>query len=116
MNKVSITTVTPVYSGKDFLPDLIARIEQVRDKWSNANSPLELTEAIFVNDASVDGSLPVLYEISKTKPWVHVINLSRNFGQHQATVAGILHSSGDWIVTMDEDLQHDPSFIDTLLL
>jgi glycosyltransferase involved in cell wall biosynthesis len=115
MTKVSITTVTPVYSGKDFLPDLIARIEQVRDKWSNANSPLELTEAIFVNDASVDGSLPVLYDIRKTKPWVTIINLSRNFGQHQATVAGILHSSGDWIVTMDEDLQHDPSFIDTLL-
>lgn len=115
MNKVGITTVTPVYSGKDFLPDLVAKIEAVRDKWSSSRSPMELTEAIFVNDASEDGSLHVLNEIQKTRPWVSVINLSRNFGQHQATVAGVLHSSGDWIVTMDEDLQHDPCFIDTLL-
>jgi polyisoprenyl-phosphate glycosyltransferase len=115
MNTVSISTVTPVYAGKDFLLDLITRIEQVREKWRNSQSPLELTEAIFVNDASTDGSLEVLYEIQKEKTWVKVINLSRNFGQHQATVAGILHSSGNWIVTLDEDLQHDPSFIETML-
>jgi glycosyltransferase involved in cell wall biosynthesis len=115
MNKIAITTVTPVYSGRNFLPELIVKIEQVRDRWRNTQAPLELIEAIFVNDASEDGSLPVLYEIQKTRPWVNVINLSRNFGQHQATIAGILHSSGDWVVTMDEDLQHDPSHIDTLL-
>ncbi len=115
MNTVSISTVTPVYAGKNFLPDLVTKIEQVREQWHNSPSPLELTEAIFVNDASTDGSLEVLYEIQKEKPWIKIINLSRNFGQHQATVAGILHSSGDWIVTMDEDLQHDPSFIETML-
>ena len=40
-----------------------------------------------------------------------MITLSRNYGQHPATVAGISYSSGDWVVTLDEDLQHDPKHI-----
>lgn len=43
------------------------------------------------------------------------MDLSRNFGQHSATVAGILYSSGDWVVTLDEDLQHRPQAIEALL-
>ena len=43
------------------------------------------------------------------------LHLSRNFGQHPATIVGILHSSGDWVVTMDEDLQHRPEVIKLLL-
>lgn len=115
MNKISISIVTPVYAGKDFLADLVDKIEKVRDEWRNAQIPLELNEAIFVNDSSTDDSLKILNDIQKDKKWVRLINLSRNFGQHQATIAGILHSSGDWVVTLDEDLQHDPAFIDTLL-
>jgi undecaprenyl-phosphate 4-deoxy-4-formamido-L-arabinose transferase len=42
--------------------------------------------------------------------------MARNFGQHPATIAGILYSSGDWVVTLDEDLQHPPEKIDDLLL
>jgi glycosyltransferase involved in cell wall biosynthesis len=115
MNTVSISTVTPVYSGKEFLQDLVTKIERTRNEWSNSQSPMQLDEAIFVNDSSTDGSLDVLYEIQKTRPWIKIVNLSRNFGQHQATIAGILHSSGDWIITLDEDLQHDPIYIETLL-
>jgi glycosyltransferase involved in cell wall biosynthesis len=115
MNAVSISTITPVYAGKKSISELISRIEQVRNSWKASELPLELGEAIFVNDGSSDGSLELLYEIQKTRPWIKVINMSRNFGQHQATVAGILHSSGDWIVTLDEDLQHDPIFIDEMM-
>lgn len=115
MDSISISTVTPVYSGKEYLEDLVVKIEQVRDQWMSSGSPLRLEEAIFVNDSSTDGSLELLYEIQKSRPWIQVLNLSRNFGQHQATIAGILHSSGDWIITLDEDLQHDPVYIDTLL-
>ena len=50
-----------------------------------------------------------------TVPRVSVMRLSRNFGQHPATIVGILHSSGDWVVTMDEDLQHRPEVIKLLL-
>jgi glycosyltransferase involved in cell wall biosynthesis len=115
MQPIYVTTVTPVFAGEKYLIDLINKIEHVRKQWIDAGSPMELTEAIFVNDDSRDGSYEILCDIERTKAWVKVINLSRNFGQHQATVAGILHSSGDWVVTIDEDLQHDPIFIDRLL-
>ena len=115
MQKIRLTTVTPVYSGEKFLPELIGRLEHLRSEWQTSEAPVELVEAIFVNDASQDDSLKVLYELQETMSWLRVINLSRNYGQHQATVAGILHSSGDWVATLDEDLQHDPFLIEQLL-
>lgn len=115
MNNISVTTVVPVYAGKDFLTDLVRKLSELRDTWEKSEAPLELQEAIFVDDGSSDGSLEMLTEIQKNNSWVSVVNLSRNYGQHQATVAGILHSSGDWVVTLDEDLQHDPSLIDVLI-
>lgn len=59
----------------------------------------------------LDDSARILDELEKTHDWVRVIHLSRNFGQHPATIAGVLHSSGDWLVTLDEDLQHPPAAI-----
>ncbi len=115
MEKIRLSTVTPVYAGKETLADLISRIEELQNDWREKKAPMELIEAIFVNDASRDGSLEELYRLAKSKEWIRVINLSRNFGQHQATVAGILHSSGDWVITLDEDLQHDPQLVDGLL-
>lgn len=115
MEKLTVSTVTPVYSGKDYLPDLVAKIEHVRENWNTLDAPVELIEAIFVVDAAIDESLEVLNELKAVRPWVRVINLSRNFGQHPATVAGILHTTGDWVVTLDEDLQHDPAYIERML-
>lgn len=115
MNKLSLTTVTPVYRGKDYLADLVAKIEEIRNKWSAEKAPVELIEAIFVNDASIDGSQDLLVSLEQQKEWITAIDLSKNYGQHQATIAGILHSSGDWVVTLDEDMQHDPLLIDILL-
>ncbi|MCF6262302.1 MAG: glycosyltransferase [Xanthomonadales bacterium] len=115
MKTLSLNTVTPVYAGAEYLPQLVNKIEALRDRWAVSEIPLELTEAIFVNDASIDNSLEILYTLQESRPWIRIINLSRNFGQHQATIAGILHSSGDWVITLDEDLQHDPIFIDEML-
>ena len=115
MEKLTVSTVTPVYAGKDYLPDLVAKIEEVRASWNMADAPIELLEAIFVNDAAIDDSLDILKELSADRPWIRIVSLSKNFGQHPATVAGILHSSGDWLVTLDEDLQHDPAYIERML-
>ena len=115
MKKVLLTTVTPIYAGREYLPELVDRLERLRSDWQQDKAPVELYEAIFVDDASQDGSLDTLYELQESRNWLRVISLSRNFGQHQATVAGILHSSGDWVATLDEDLQHDPRFIVELL-
>ena len=112
---LKISTITPVYAGAEYLTELVTQIDRVRYKWCSDNAPFSLTEAIFVDDAAVDDSSVLLDQLAKAYPWIKVLHLSRNYGQHAATIAGILHSSGDWIVTLDEDLQHPPEKISDLL-
>ncbi|RBP51490.1 glycosyltransferase [Arenicella xantha] len=112
--KISVSTVTPVYCGEKYLRDLVAEIEKIRGQWERADAPMALVESIFVDDGSIDSSSEVLAQISAEYPWVRVLSLSRNYGQHSATVAGLCHSSSDWVVTLDEDLQHKPADIDQL--
>ena len=113
--KVSISVVVPVYSGADYLRTLIAELEQVRNGWSRMDCPISLIEVILADDDAIDRSAEIADVISREYDWVTAIHLARNFGQHPATIAGILHTSGDWIVTLDEDLQHSPARIEDLL-
>lgn len=115
MEKTLISTVTPVYRGADYLRDLVDALKACHDQWEAEDFPVMLVEAIFVDDGSTDGSGEILAELEAKYPWVRVLTLSRNFGQHPATVAGMLHSSGDWVATLDEDLQHPPDRILDLL-
>jgi glycosyltransferase involved in cell wall biosynthesis len=113
--RVSISVVVPLYSGADYLTTLIAELDKVRIGWNRTACPIYLAEVILVDDAAVDRSAEIADLISDDNDWVTVIHLARNFGQHPATIAGILHTSGDWVVTLDEDLQHPPSRIGDLL-
>lgn len=115
MDEVLLTTVTPVYHGVHSLVELAAEFDRVRQQLEESETPLRLFEAIFVDDGSSDGSDRLLKELSERYDWLDVVTLSRNFGQHPATSAGILHSSGDWVATLDEDLQHPPSELLRLL-
>lgn len=112
---ISISIVVPVYSGEAYLDNLLARVSAVRDRWKLEKAPFELTELIFVEDGAKDGSGALVDKIGEEHPWVKALHLSRNYGQHAATVAGIVQSTGDWVVTMDEDLQHPPEEIEGLL-
>lgn len=112
---VSVSVIVPVYSGEDFLTELVGQLEQVRQDWRERQAPMELSEVILVDDSAVDGSPTVIDRLAATHGWVTALHLMRNFGQHAATIAGILHSSGDWVITMDEDLQHSPAEIEALL-
>ena len=112
---ITVSTVTPVYCGEKYLTNLVTAINEVKQKWAEQEAPMQLQEAIFVVDSAIDDSLSVLESLTEQYDWVKVINLSRNYGQHAATVAGICHSYTDWIVTLDEDLQHKPQVIETLL-
>ena len=112
---VRVSVVVPVYRGAAFLEELVEALSRVRHAWEDERAPLGLAEVIFVDDASVDSSIEVLRDLQARFSWVKVLQLSRNFGQHPATVAGILHTSGDWVCTLDEDLQHPPESLPALL-
>ncbi|MBB3018711.1 undecaprenyl-phosphate 4-deoxy-4-formamido-L-arabinose transferase [Microvirga lupini] len=112
--QITVSVVVPVYSGSKYLHALFEEIQALRDRWVNEKAPMSLVEVIFVDDAAVDTSPEIIDQLSQQHSWVTAIHLARNFGQHPATIAGILHTSGDWIVTLDEDLQHPPAYIDEL--
>ncbi|QPC87432.1 glycosyltransferase [Mesorhizobium sp. NBSH29] len=110
---ISISIVVPVYAGEEYLERLAVRVESVRNSWSGA--PFHLSELIFVEDGAKDGSGQIVDRLSVEYGWIKPLHLSRNYGQHAATVAGIVQTTGDWVVVMDEDLQHPPEEIETLL-
>ena len=72
-------------------------------------------ELILVNDGSTDGSWEVLRQAVARYPHVRATNLLRNYGQHNANLCGLRQAKGDYVVTMDDDLQHDPADIPRLL-
>lgn len=115
MTHVSISAVVPVYRGEKTLANLFDELVRLKASLAASPAPVELMEVIFVDDGSVDQSADVLRDLVERAPWIHVVTLSKNFGQHPATVAGILHSSGDWVVSLDEDLQHRPADIPKML-
>jgi polyisoprenyl-phosphate glycosyltransferase len=112
---ISVSVVVPVYSGEKFLRELVQQLDRVRGEWVEQKAPMRLAELILVDDAAVDASPTIVDDLEASHAWVTALHLMRNFGQHAATIAGVLHSSGDWIVTMDEDLQHSPAEIEPLL-
>ncbi len=84
----------------------------VGSSWvSAAGHRIEISEVLLVWDHGPDGSAEVIRSLAAAHPEIRPIWLSRNFGQHAATLAGMASSGGDWIVTMDEDGQHDPRAI-----
>ncbi|AWB94060.1 mannosyltransferase [Aeromicrobium chenweiae] len=111
-----MSIVIPVYRGGTHLPDLLQELEPLTEPHTTAaGHTMRVTEVILVHDCGPDDSDHVLREASEKHEWILPVWLSRNFGQHPATIAGMASSSGDWIVTMDEDGQHDPADIDSLL-
>ncbi|WP_164517346.1 glycosyltransferase [Tabrizicola piscis] len=113
---LSISFVVPVYSGEDYLERLVMSVESIRDDWEREGAPVRLSELLLVDDAAIDGSPAKIDDLAAARPWIVALHLSRNYGQHAATIGGILHSSGDWVVTLDEDLQHPPERVEELLL
>jgi glycosyltransferase involved in cell wall biosynthesis len=112
---VSLSIVVPVYSGEKYLSLLSEEIAKIRDRWIKDAAPISLERLIFVDDAAGDKSPAIIDQLSREHSWIKSVHLSRNFGQHAATIAGILETSEDWVVTVDEDLQHPPSRIINLL-
>jgi glycosyltransferase involved in cell wall biosynthesis len=114
LHRVSI--VIPVYQGEHTLPALVEEISHLtRPTRSDDGHEFQVVELLLVYDRGPDHSDSVARALAVEYDFVRPIWLSRNFGQHPATLAGMASSSGDWIVTMDEDGQHDPSDIGRFL-
>ena len=111
---LSVDIVVPVYSGAKYLTELVTRIAQIRRQWSDEEYPVQLNQAIFVLDSPIDGSREVIKSLAQKYSWLNIIELSRNYGEHAATVAGLRNTEADWVVSLDEDLQHNPEDIELL--
>ena len=103
-----LSIVIPVYNSEEILDELINQITSEIRKKINL---FEDYEIILVNDKSLDNSWKKIEEIATNQKNVIGINLSKNFGQHNALMAGIKNSRGDFLITMDDDLQHPPNYI-----
>ncbi len=96
------SVVVPVYQSAAILPALVNRLAPVLDQLGGDY------ELILVNDGSRDESWTVIQSLSASHPWVRGLDMMRNFGQHNALLAGIRLAKFDTTITMDDDLQHPP--------
>src|SRR5665647_3028983 len=111
-----VSIVIPVYQGEHTLTALVKEIALLTVPTPTANGhEFQVVELLLVNDHGPDRSDEVIRELAAAHDFIRPVWLSRNFGQHPATLAGMASSSGDWIVTMDEDGQHDPADIGNFL-
>jgi glycosyltransferase involved in cell wall biosynthesis len=102
------SVVVPVYNGQASLEELIRRLSKVLPSLGEEH------ELILVNDGSSDGSWDAVQSLVGQYPWVRGINLMRNYGQHNALLAGIQKARFGTVVTIDDDLQHPPEEIPKL--
>lgn len=105
----SVSIVIPVFEEEESLPHLYKAIKEVMDKVKN---PYEI---VFIDDGSKDNSLRVLEGLHKSDKNVVVVAFRKNFGQTAAMAAGFEYAKGDIIITMDADLQNDPTDIPKLI-
>jgi len=104
-----VSVVVPVYNSAATLAALVERLTTVL-------TPLVPEhEILLVDDHSVDDSWERVRDLADRYPALRGMTLSRNYGQHNAVLAGVRAASGDVVVTVDDDLQHPPEEIPLLL-
>ena len=104
-----VSVVIPVYNSANTLESLVHRLLKV------FQSQTRQCEILLVNDGSQDHSWQAIQKLASSHSMVRGLNLMRNFGQHNALLAGIRQAEGEIIVTMDDDLQNPPEEVPKLL-
>ena len=104
-----VTILIPVYLSQHSLTELVEKILTVYP------DDCRQTELLLVDDGSTDYSWEIICQLSRIHPAVRGIRLAGNFGQQNALCCGFAHASHPLIITMDDDLQHDPEEIPVLL-
>lgn len=104
-----VSVVVPVYDS----PSLAALVAGIEAVFQAAPDDYEI---VFVDDGSPDRRIwPQLAQLAREHGNVRAVQLTRNFGQQPATLCGLREARGDVVITMDDDLQHDPADIPLLL-
>ena len=105
---LALSIVIPVYNGAASIAELIRALEELRIEGGH--------EIILVNDGSPDNSLDICCTlVDAASVPITLIKLARNYGEHNAVMAGLRHASGAHVITMDDDLQNPPEEIERLL-
>ncbi len=104
-SKISLSVIIPVYNSGDILPTFAERLG------ASLKEICREYEVLLVNDGSGDNSWGVIQDLARKYPFIRGINLMRNFGQHNALLCGIRAARFEYLVTMDDDLQHPPEEI-----
>ena len=107
--EIFISVVIPVYQSEKTLGELFIRVKKVLEKIGKNY------EIIFIDDGSLDDSWKKLEEIFNKNNHVRVIQLTQNYGQHNALMCGFANSKGKYAVTLDDDLQNPPEEIPKII-
>ena len=108
-NRIALSVVVPVFNEAQNLKPLFAQLIRVLEGLDRRY------EIIAVDDGSADGSFAILKQLHEENPQVKVVRFGRNFGQTAAFAASFDRAQGEVVVTIDADLQNDPSDIPRLL-
>ncbi|WP_125076642.1 glycosyltransferase family 2 protein [Pseudoxanthomonas sp. SGT-18] len=106
-----LSVVIPVYGSASILPALAERLEAALAPALGADG----YEVVLVHDCGPDNAWEVIQALASARPWLRGLDLRRNAGQHNAIMAGLGVARGRYIVTMDDDLQHDPADVPRIL-
>ncbi|MBU7005332.1 glycosyltransferase family 2 protein [Phosphitispora fastidiosa] len=109
MGGIMYSVVIPVYNGAE---TVTALAEGISDLFDRIDSSFEV---IFVDDHSEDNSWDIIRGLAAADSRIAAIKLAANYGQHNATICGLYYVVGDFIITMDDDLQHSPEDIPKLI-
>jgi len=113
--KKSVSVIIPVFSSSQTLEKVVNElIDYFHESIKISNLGFELSKIILVDDGSVDGSIEVMKKL-ESNDQVKLIYLSKNYGQHAAIFAGVLSTTEDILITMDEDGEHNPEIIENMI-
>lgn len=105
---MDISVVIPVYNSENSISEVTnGIIKELENRYE--------FEIVLVNDNSRDNSLKVCKDLCDKYPFVKLISLSKNFGQHNALMAGFNYANGNYLIGMDDDMQNPPSEIPKLI-
>ena len=106
----TVSVVVPVYGNAERLSELVSRVDQTFDQQEFDNPQI-----VFVDDCGSKSSWQTICKIVESRDNTVAIQLLRNFGQHNAIMCGFHHASGKILITIDDDLQHEPESIPKLI-